>query len=126
MDYGSTGSDSGRNNHPSHCTSQNLTWKDRKAIINKIYEAIDKRNLDQVLSLLETLEDIIQRAVGPDKLNVATPTVDKTAFTDHVRNLYIHTDLLLLNCSVERVRRLRAYVKKYYDELNRKENGIYE
>lgn len=92
-------------------------------MINQIYAEIENRDLDKVLALLDLLEDIIQRASGPDKINVQTPTVDKLALEDHIRTLKLHTDLLLLNCSIERVRRLRVYVKKYYTELNIKENG---
>lgn len=71
-----------------------------------------------MLVLLDQLEEIINRGVGRDRVNIQTEYLDKAFFTDHLRNLYLMTDLIKLNCSVERVKRLRYYVKFYYNELN--------
>lgn len=72
--------------------------------------------------MLDELDGIIRKSLSLNKYNVETRYLDWLEVKgDHSRTLHVHADLLLLNCSEERVERLREYVNKYYDKLQKKE-----
>jgi len=53
--------------------------------------------------------------------NIPTPFLDGLMLKVHKKNLILHAELLLLNCSVERIQRLRKYIRDYIEELKRGE-----
>ena len=88
-----------------------------KTIIDKLIKAIYDGRFDRALDLTKELEGAVGNMCEGNWENIPTPLLDSITLKDHKRTLILHGELLLLNCSVVRIQRLREYIRKYIKEL---------